>query len=257
MVIKKVGLGTGLTGIISASVNAAMSITANSSTATFTADELILENVIGGTQYRLNNLNLAINLSTVGAGGMDTGSAPASGYVAAYVITGTGKTPALLGWNATSAKASEAYSGTNMPSGYTTSALVAVVPTNSLGQFIAGTHVRGRRVSRTPVTCLTTMSNPGGYTSIPLGTAVPPNAKAARGYMFCNSGSGTGSATFVVAEDVNGAGWAQAYAGTTGALGTDITFNFQLITTQTLFYTFTWSTSGASQAVLGISGYEF
>ncbi|HFT8925801.1 TPA: hypothetical protein ACGS2M_002349, partial [Escherichia coli] len=66
--LTNLGLGTGLTGIIGQSRNAAMRITAASSTATWTADELVVETAIGGTQYRLNNLSLSINLATTGAG---------------------------------------------------------------------------------------------------------------------------------------------------------------------------------------------
>ncbi|HFT8927526.1 TPA: carbohydrate kinase, partial [Escherichia coli] len=98
--LENLSLGTGLTGIIGQSRNAAMRITAASSTATWTADELVVETAIGGTQYRLNNLSLSINLATTGAGGMDTGAAPASGFVAIYAIYNpTTKTTAALAVN--------------------------------------------------------------------------------------------------------------------------------------------------------------
>ncbi|NKD22590.1 hypothetical protein HEQ76_20705, partial [Enterobacter asburiae] len=84
-VLSKLGLGSGLTGVVGAAINALMSVTAPSATATFTADELIVETGTG-TQYRLNAFSQAINLGTVGAGGMDTGTAPASGYLAIYAL---------------------------------------------------------------------------------------------------------------------------------------------------------------------------
>ena len=39
-----------------------------------------------GKQYRLPTISTSINLSAIGAGGMDTVIIPASGYVALYVI---------------------------------------------------------------------------------------------------------------------------------------------------------------------------
>ncbi|MGJ8488598.1 hypothetical protein ACSFB5_11955, partial [Glaesserella parasuis] len=62
----------------------AMSLTAASATATFTADEVLVETAVGGTVYRITNLNQALNLAATGINGMDTGTAPVSGYVAVY-----------------------------------------------------------------------------------------------------------------------------------------------------------------------------
>ncbi|CNC79856.1 MULTISPECIES: hypothetical protein [Yersinia] len=75
-----------LTGVIGTSRNAKMSVTAASATVTFTADELIVQTALGGLQYKLSSFNKAINLATVGVGGMDIGTAPVSGFVALYAI---------------------------------------------------------------------------------------------------------------------------------------------------------------------------
>ncbi|MDN0109045.1 hypothetical protein QVO02_00285 [Yersinia mollaretii] len=116
-----------LTGVVGTSLNAKMSVTAASATATFTADELIVQTALGGRQYKLSNINKTINLATTGAGGMDTGTVPASGFVALYMIYNpTTQVSALLAVNATSALVTEVYTGVNMPAGYTTSALVSV-----------------------------------------------------------------------------------------------------------------------------------
>ncbi|MGM7734429.1 phage tail protein, partial [Yersinia enterocolitica] len=73
-----------LTGVVGTSRNAKMSITAASSTATFTADELIVQTALGGLQYKLSSFSKTINLATTGVGGMDTGTVPANGFVALY-----------------------------------------------------------------------------------------------------------------------------------------------------------------------------
>ena len=63
-----------------------MSIATASATATFTADEIIVETALGGTQYRLSSFNKTINLGVVGAGGMDVA-------VSAGVREGENKSP--------------------------------------------------------------------------------------------------------------------------------------------------------------------
>ncbi|MEN3753720.1 hypothetical protein ABC733_17035 [Mangrovibacter sp. SLW1] len=146
VILLNLGLGTGLTGVVGQSRNAVMNVAAASSTATWTADELIVETALGGTQYRLNNLNLSVNLATTGAGGMDTGTVPTTGFVALYVIYNpTTQASALLAVDATSTTPGEVYSGDNMPSGYTASALVSVWRIAS-GQFVIG-YQEGRRVT--------------------------------------------------------------------------------------------------------------
>ena len=242
-------------GVIGDSRNAAISLATASASATFTADEVVVGTALGGAVWRMSNISKTINLATTGAGGMDTGSAPASGWVAIYLIYNpTTNTSALLAQNATSVVAPTVYGGANMPSGYTASALVSVWRTTAASILLNG-YQRGRKFCIPRVDVLNTSSNPGGYTPIPLSAAVPLNAISASGYVFCNSGSGSGFAAFSVGSDANGLGYFQVYAGLTGSLGSDIYFESMLPVAQNLFYTFTWTTSAASSATLGISGY--
>ncbi|MCH0685554.1 hypothetical protein KVQ01_11040 [Escherichia coli] len=171
-----IGTRSVLAGIVGTSRNARMNIASASATATFNADELIVETALGGAQYRLANLNLSVNLATTGAGGMDTGTVPANGFVGLYVIYNpTTSTAALLAVNASSAVVTEVYGGANMPSGYTASALVGVLPTSS-SQF-AQCVLAGRSVSIIDSTILTGNGAPGSLaaltiTSIPLNTNI-------------------------------------------------------------------------------------
>lgn len=73
-------------GVVGTVRNLKMSIAAASATATLTADEVIAESALGGLRYCIPNFNKTVNLATVGAGGMDVGSAPTSGYAALYAI---------------------------------------------------------------------------------------------------------------------------------------------------------------------------
>lgn len=114
--------------------NISMSVTAAPSNSTLTADEIVVGTALGGQKYLQKQVSKTINFAATGAGGMDTGSAPASGYVALYAIYNpTTGASALLAKNATSAVQTNVYVGANMSSGYTASALVSVWPTNSSG----------------------------------------------------------------------------------------------------------------------------
>nr|WP_249415431.1 phage tail protein [Citrobacter freundii] len=145
--LQNLRLGNGQAGVVGSARNLKMTVTSASASATLSADEIITAQALGGIQYRIGQLAKNIDLSTTGVGGMDTGSAPANGFVAIYAIYNpvTGES-ALLAVNATSTLAPQIYSGANMPAGYTASALLTVVPTNSSRLFKVFA-VRDRSVS--------------------------------------------------------------------------------------------------------------
>ncbi|WP_410176811.1 hypothetical protein [Yersinia hibernica] len=170
-----------LTGVIGTSRNANMSVTAASATATFTADELIVQTALGGRQYKLTSFNKTINLATTGAGGMDTGAVPANGFVALYAIYNPStQVSALLAVNTTSVLAPEVCAGI-MPSGYTASALVSVWRTAS-SQFVIGYQL-DRKIITPVVPATTSTSLPASYIALSLSAAVPVNAKSVNGWV--------------------------------------------------------------------------
>ena len=175
--------------VVGAVRNAKMSVTAASASATFTADEVVVESSLGGAAYKLASFNKTINLATTGAGGMDTGSAPTSGYVALYAIYNpTSGASALLAANATSAAAPNVYGGANMPAGYTASALVSVWTTNASGQLVVG-YQNDRTLAIPAVSVLNTSTQAPSQTALSITGAVPLNAKAIQGYVVGQSTS--------------------------------------------------------------------
>lgn len=167
-----------LTGVIGTSRNAKMSVTAASSTATFTADELIVQTALGGLQYKLSSFNKTINLATTGAGGMDTGTVPANGFVALYAIYNpTTQISALLAVNASSVVAPEVYGGSNIPAGYAASALVSVLPTSS--SQLAPVIQQGRRVSIVGASILSGSGAPSSLAALAI-TVIPLNTTLIR-----------------------------------------------------------------------------
>ncbi|WP_244137890.1 hypothetical protein [Burkholderia stabilis] len=228
-------------GVVGAVRNGRMYVAAASSSATYTADEVIVETVLGGLRYGIASLNKSINLAAAnGAGAMDTGSAPANGYVALYAIYNpVTKVPALLATNATSAVAPSVYGGANMPAGYTASALLTVVPTNGSGQF-APVLVQDRNISFVIKTALSTSTVQGAFTSLSIAGIVPKNAVSIGGEMSLASTSSS-TASLSIAADSSGIGQQNSTA-TVTATGYVGNFQCPLASPQTVY----WNSSNSA-----------
>ncbi|MDA5496176.1 tail fiber protein [Yersinia aleksiciae] len=247
-----------LTGIVGTSRNAKMSIPAASVAATFTADELIVQTGWGGRQYKLSGFSRSINLSGVGAGGMDTGTAPATGYVALYAIYNpTSGATALLAVNATSAPAPEVYGGANMPAGYTASALVSVWGTSS-GQFVVG-HQMGRHVGIISNQLYSTAGSVLGYSGISLATAVPPNGKKANMQIVASQTTPNSVIQLYLASTAEGVGaiYVNASANSSSATTTSTNSGYaelNIIGVQTLYFKMANAVAATYTFICG--GYE-
>lgn len=180
-------------GVVGDARNLAMSVATASATATVTADEILVSSALGGSVWRIGSFSKTINLATTGAGGMDTGTVPANGFVGIYAIYNpTTGASALLAVNAAAA-VGEVYGGNNMPAGYSASSLLTVVPTAS-SQFKVIT-VSGRSVYTAANVILSTSSNLSA-TQTSISSVAPMNAKFIEGIIALgSSGSGTLSAT--------------------------------------------------------------
>jgi hypothetical protein len=227
-----------LTGLIGSMRNAKMYLAAASASATFTADQIIVGTALNGLQYPLASFNKAINLATVGAGGMDIGAAPASGFVALYAIYNpTAATASILATNATAALAPTIYGGANMPAGYTASALISVVPTTS-GGLIAPLLQKERDINIEEVLALNASTIAATPTPVSISAAVPKNARSISGFIQAGINAG-GSLNGAIAGDVNMVGLQIVFMSTAAAGGGDFSDNFciDLNTPQVFFYT--------------------
>ncbi|MFI8647205.1 phage tail protein [Pseudomonas iridis] len=185
--------------------NLRMKVAAPSATATITSDQLIVEQ-LGSGHYKLKNINLSINLASVGAGGMDSGTAPLSGTVGIYVIYNPDtKIAKLLGVNATAAVVPEVYGGTNMPVGYTASALVSVWQTNANRQLQGGTQTD--RSVATEAKRFLSNGFASVFTALSLNGLVPRNAKSIGGYAHViTSATNPAGSTLTLCSDPTGFG---------------------------------------------------
>jgi len=184
--------------IVGKELNLKSSLAAASTTTSFTADELVVGVGFTGARYKLSSFSKSLNIATVGVGGMDTGAAPTSGYVGVYAIYNpTTGVSALLGVNATSVVLSNVYPGVNMPSGYTSSALISVLPTNGSNQFVQYVQA-GREVGLLTNTVLATSTQQASLTSFSIAAVVPRNANSCRGDFTVGSSSAGAGCSLVI-----------------------------------------------------------
>jgi hypothetical protein len=236
---------------IGSASNVKMSVATPSATATLSADEVVVGVSLGGQSYRLSGFSKSLNLSATGAGGMDTGTAPVSGFVAIYAIYNpTTGASALLATNAATLQSS-VYSGANMPAGYTASALVSVWPTTPGSAFAAG-YQADRTVSFGGKSVLS-----GGTavtaTATSIASAVPRNAKTCAGYAINNAANGV----IQIGADANYSGGGLVGVGNVSPATAPIWgwFATPIITPQTIYYA---ATQAASQnGVIWLSSYTF
>ncbi|CNI23453.1 tail fiber protein [Yersinia frederiksenii] len=241
-----------LTGVIGTLRNAKMSVTAASATATFTADELIVQAALGGRQYKLSGFSKTINLATTGANGMDTGTVPAAGFVAIYAIYNpTTLSSALLAVNATSAVQPEVYGGANMPSGYTASALVSVWRTSS-SQFVVGFQI-DRAISAQQLTILSTTTSTSTVTSLSIVSVVPLNAKSLAVIFSIASGGASGNLVSSLYATPGRLGRCAANGTSTNQVAT---LSASIYTPGTTYYEWGSSVAGGS-VTIDVVGYTF
>ena len=165
--------------------NGYMLIPTPASSVTFTADQVVVYTTLGSAPMLLPSYNQTLNVGTTGAGGMDTGTAPTSGAVSIYAISGISGT-SILACNATVSQ-STIYAGSNMPAGYTYSSLISQWVTNSSGQLIVGIQ-HDRNVSTTPITVISGLSTQASaLTNVSLTSGIPPVAKSVTGHMTISS----------------------------------------------------------------------
>lgn len=235
--------------------NGSMSVATASASATFTADEIVVETAIGGQTYRLASFSKTINLATTGAGGMDTGSAPASGFVALYAIYNPSSgASALLAVNATSAAVTEVYGGANMPAGYTASALVSVVPTNASSQ-IAVLFQRDRKVA-CGATSVISNSTINGSNTIINNLAIPLNARFCSGFLQIGNSAAAAMSLAIYASAASVG--LETLTGNVAA-GSSLACPFRdlpVSTPQRMFYSCS-SGAGTPTFSIQVTGYEF
>jgi hypothetical protein len=226
---------------------------------TFTADAIVVKSALNGISTLLTSYNQALSLAAgTGAGKMDTGTAPVSGYVAAYATWGPAVGAGIVGQNATSAAASEQYSGANLPAGVTETQLIGVWPTNGSSQFIVGYQAE-RELYFIATQLISTSSGSGTPTSTSIAGVVPMNARTVSGNLTgVNNTSPNGSSVSLAATStLIGQKQASATAALSNAGILTPFSDMPLITPQTMFFTNVAVGGGTSSITANATSYTF
>jgi hypothetical protein len=241
-------------GVVGSVRNGVMVVGVVSSTATYTADEVILETALGGAPFRASAVNQAINLAATGAGGI-SGSLTASGYAATYLIYGPVTGLSNITIDATSTVAPEVCPAGNIPSGYTASALVSVWPLNASKQFIVGS-LYDRFLNFAATGALSTsgvVATPAAFT-----LPVPKNAKHVNGSLSLTVSAGAVANLSLFDQTATGASSVSVGRNEAGAGGTSQNFALMpILTPQTLYYSTSTSAGSITNITVTITGYRF
>lgn len=236
-----------------------------SKTASWTIGGIVAATALNGRTYKGAGLSLSFNGGTAGANGMDTGSPPVSADLSVYAIYNpTTQTWATLGC-AGSTSNGLAYTGSNLPSGYTASCLIFSGKTDGSANIIAFNQTNNA-IDIVPSSIFQNNGGAGGSISGPgssylgyftsyggqsLAVAVPANAKFASVQMGM-TGPGASWASFVamgVASTASGIGaqtWLENYVEGGAELYGAVQFvDVQLVTAQTIY----WAGGGDGAAV--------
>ncbi|PZW86743.1 tail collar domain [Pseudomonas sp. 2848] len=232
-----------------------MDIVSASGTATVQADELVVKNALGGLGWSVPNVSVSLNLGTVGAGGMNTGTAPANGYVALYVLYNPqARTSAAIAVNASKDVAAEVFAGPWPSGGFSASALVAVVPTDGAGRMLP-VVVRGRLAAPLPTQPYLGAAAVN-MAPVSLAGSVPPNAVSAEGlFSVRSSQAGAISIELYATSSANGIKRNTATIPANGA--SSIMFEgLPLVTRQLMYMTTVNQTQGTPEYSVYITGYR-
>lgn len=247
-----------VSGVVGTNRKLHMSIGVASASATITADELVLKSALGGGARILNAFSQSINLATTGIGGMLTGSAPVSGYVAIYGAVKDDGTRGVFAVNATSAAVPEVAAAA--PAGYTMTALLAVVATDGSG-LMKPVEVAGRFHWISPIQIYSSAVQQATLTLRDASLALPFNAKTADISTIMASSAASVTMTSTIAGSSAAAGGLGQKVnsitnGASGGSGLQSQFpNIPIITAQTIYYSVTIA-SGTLTFSISISGYS-
>ena len=176
---------------------------ASGTTATWTADEIVVKTALGGQPYVLSSFNKTLNMATNGAGGLDTGTIAASNFYYVYAIYNPSTNTQSILATLSAGAAPSVYGGANMPSGYTASALIGAFATAS-SQIKYFTQV-GNQISITSTTVFTGGVLTGWY-QLSVGSIIPPAAKSISGILQVIPGTSANASTNLAGDLSNSSG---------------------------------------------------
>jgi len=243
-------------GISGASRNLAANLAAANTGVTVTAKELIVIENSTGRSYRLVDYSQGVNLLNVGKGGINSGVAPASGSVALYAIFNpTTKDASILAIDVSGSVPAPTFIYNDLPAGYTASAFISLLKTNSSRQLIPFLQIE-REVFIADQPALSTTAIPSTPTAN-TSALIPFGAKSISGSLSVQSTNASNLQMTVAGNPQNAGKFANTGAVLAGNTQQVPYYGLPLQTPQTFYYTMASSAAGTSTAVLSFSSYKF
>lgn len=205
------------------------------------ADELNLQDA-SGNGLKARNVSVTADITTSGAGGLDTGSEANNTWYYLWVV-GNGTTVAgLLSTSATTP---------TMPAGYAYRARVGAVRNESTGHFMTFVQL-GSTVARQSTTVLTNGLN-FPFAAVSLTAAVPPTARRCVGSMTVNSNVDSTRVGGNLAATASGLWNLTMVANVSATSYWSRPFELAIVEPQTIYYQNGWS----APIALDITGWEY
>lgn len=247
----------GSSGVIGYARNLNASLLAQGPTVTVTADEITLQNALGGVPYKFANVSKTINISTTGLNGIDTGILSANSFCAVYwIYNPTTGVLGLLGQQASNAaKMPEVYAGGNAPSGFTISSLAGIWPAGTVNATFAPFGQVDRKVDWGGVLVLGGSSAIGSVIAR-TSTGIPYNARMVGGFNQVGSTAATTITQTLTSIALANAGGQYNTQSLTASGSEANSFNLSITTPQTIYQT-TTNTAGTPSFTIGVNSYTF
>lgn len=239
-------------GVVGSVRNLKCVLAAAGTSLTFTADEVVVESALGGLRYCLASLNATLNGGTTGLGGLDTGALAANSFYAIYAAIKNDGTKGIFAQLEPVGGAPSIYGGANPPANVIATALISVWKTNGSSQFQQG-YQRDRKVLFPQINGISSTTAQASFTSLSIAGIVPKCAVRAMGWIGYATPA-TGTNAIAVAGDSTGSG--QRETTSNGSSGLSASFELEILTAQTLYYTATASGGSFTTIYIVISGYE-
>ncbi|WP_168794685.1 hypothetical protein [Paraburkholderia aromaticivorans] len=234
--------------------NLAALLTAQGTTATWTADELLIKTALGGLSFLFNGVSVPVNLSVSGIGGVVGTTPAASGFAAIYAATGPSVSLKAFATDATATKAQEVYTGT-LPPGYTASQLIGIAPISAtVGQFAPFAQT-DRRVDWAGGNVLTGSTFVGGPTAR-TSTSIPLNARFVGGFNQIGNSAASAMSQTLASTGINNMGG--QYCTYNIAAGTSIAIPFRVaVTAPQTIYQQTTNSAGTPGFTISVNSFDF
>ncbi|MFM0243291.1 hypothetical protein [Paraburkholderia phytofirmans] len=222
--------------------------------ATFNADEIVVKTALGGQSYMLGAFSKAVSLSASGIGGV-VGTAPAAnGYAAIYAAVGLVAGAGIFVTDATAAKAPEVAS-VALPSGYTASALIGIVPMGTTTANFAPFVLTDRKVDWGGANILTNSTVVGSGTAR-ASASIPFNARFISGFNQCGSSAASAISQVLAPSTISAAGGSFNTYNSSASGSQAVPFRIAVVTPQTIYQTSS-NSAGTPQFTIGMNSYEF